>query len=344
MHELNYCEFYITNVCNLNCTNCNRYNNFAFAGHDTWKLHEKTYEQWSKIISSRRIGILGGEPLLNPDFFNWLSGITRLWPQADIDIITNGTQLSRWPNLYEELLTHRDKVNVKVNWHNETELDQLFGSLEQFLVGPIIKKTVIPINVYVWRECYQAVKDPTWPECPTPSDFKNLSPSIQTECIDIHGLDSKSWTDVTDKYILWTDANGIKIKIRYAWHFHSSALKLDSVTGKLSLHNSDPEKAMAVCDFKTCHHFIAGKLYKCGPVGILPSFIDQFHVDISDSDQQLLRSYEPACNDWSEDKLQKFIKDLVDAKPIAQCKFCPESYVFKKFNSGTKKIKLVKKI
>ena len=342
MHELNYCEFYITNVCNLNCTNCNRYNNFAFTGHDTWNLHEKTYEQWSKIISSRKIGILGGEPLLNPDFFNWLSGVARLWPHADIDIITNGTQFGRWPNLYEELLKHGSKVSVEVNWHNETELDQLHKSLEQFLVGPIVKTTVTPMDV--WKERYQIVKDSSWPECPTPVDFANLPGEIQRECIDVHGLDPKYWTaNDTSKYILWVDANGVAIKIRFAWHFHASALKFDNNTGRLSLHNSDPVKAMAVCDFKTCHHFISGKLYKCGPVGILPSFIKQFHVDLSESDQQLLESYKPANYDWSEEQLKIFINDLVDAKPIAQCKFCPESFKFEKFNSGTKKIKLVKK-
>lgn len=343
MHELDYCEFYITNVCNLNCTNCNRYNNFAFTGHDTWKLHEKIYEQWAKIISLRRIGILGGEPLLNPDFFSWLSGIRRLWPRSDVVILTNGTQFSRWPNLYQELSKQSSKVEIEINWHNEEELDQLYSSLEQFLVGPIVKKTQRPIDT--WNEKYQAVKDSSWPECPTPNDFKNLSLSIQTECIDVHGLDPKFWADALDyTYATWTDANGVRVQIKRAWHFHESAVKIDSATGHLSLHNSDPEKAMSVCDFKTCHHFIAGKLYKCGPVGILPSFIDQFHVDISESDQQLLNSYEPACNDWPEEKLQAFVKDLVDAKPIAQCKFCPESYTFEKFSSGPKKIKLVKKI
>ena len=35
-HRLNYAEFYITNVCNLNCTECNRFNNYHFSGHQRW--------------------------------------------------------------------------------------------------------------------------------------------------------------------------------------------------------------------------------------------------------------------------------------------------------------------
>lgn len=342
MHELGYCEFYITNVCNLNCTNCNRYNNFAFAGHDTWANHQNLYQQWAKILTSRRIGILGGEPLLNPDFFNWLHGIAELWPQSEIDIITNGTQMSRWPTLYQELRKYTPRVKIEVNWHNAEQQNQLYQSLERFLVAPIIKQDVTPIDE--WQERYAVVRDPSWPDCATPKDFYDLPLSIQQECLEVHQLDPKNWNENDPgKYTRWTDANGVIVKIRPAWYFHASALKYNSDSGRLCLHDSDPVKAMAVCDFKTCHHFISGQLYKCGPVGILPSFISQFDVDISQADQHLLESYEPARPDWPVEKLEAFVKDLQDAKPIAQCKFCPESFVFEKFSSSTKKIKLVKK-
>ena len=30
-------EFYITNVCNIACPQCNRFNNWNFKGHQIWK-------------------------------------------------------------------------------------------------------------------------------------------------------------------------------------------------------------------------------------------------------------------------------------------------------------------
>jgi hypothetical protein len=35
-YHLSYAEFYITHVCNLNCPDCNRFNNYAFKGHQRW--------------------------------------------------------------------------------------------------------------------------------------------------------------------------------------------------------------------------------------------------------------------------------------------------------------------
>lgn len=84
-------EFYITNVCNLACRGCNRFNNYKFKGHQRWKTHAKIYEAWSKRLDIPRITILGGEPTLNPDIRLWATNLRRLWPKAVIMIQTNGT-------------------------------------------------------------------------------------------------------------------------------------------------------------------------------------------------------------------------------------------------------------
>ena len=67
MYKLPRVEFYITNVCNLNCDNCNRFNNFAFSGHYRWADYESSFKEWSKIIDFPEIAIIGGEPFANPD-------------------------------------------------------------------------------------------------------------------------------------------------------------------------------------------------------------------------------------------------------------------------------------
>lgn len=84
-------EFYITNVCNLTCRGCNRFNNLNFKGHQYWDDHADAYEAWSKRLDIPRITIIGGEPTLNPDLEKWASNLRRLWPNAVIMIQTNGT-------------------------------------------------------------------------------------------------------------------------------------------------------------------------------------------------------------------------------------------------------------
>jgi organic radical activating enzyme len=84
-------EFYITNVCNLSCRGCNRFNDLNFKGHQRWADHAEAYEAWSKRLDLPRITILGGEPTLNPDLELWASNLRRLWPDAVIMIQSNGT-------------------------------------------------------------------------------------------------------------------------------------------------------------------------------------------------------------------------------------------------------------
>ena len=84
-------EIYITNVCNLTCRGCNRFNNYSFKGHQYWLDNADAVEKWSKRLQPETICIIGGEPTLNPDLETWAYNLRRLWPTANIMIQTNGT-------------------------------------------------------------------------------------------------------------------------------------------------------------------------------------------------------------------------------------------------------------
>ena len=109
------------------------------------------------------------------------------------------------------------------------------------------------------------------------------------------------------------------------YEFVTSAL-YKTPDNKFSLHNSDPHIAHDHCTFANgkTYHFVRGKLYKCGPVALFPEFDSQHSLDISDSDRQLINSYEPFS---AEDFAQRSdeILEKID-QPLPQCKFCPENY------------------
>jgi hypothetical protein len=95
-------EFYITNQCNLACTNCNRFNDHDFRGHYAWEASADAVEAWSQRIDAPLITIIGGEPSLHPGLETWAANLRRLWPRTDIIIQSNGTnarlanQLQLW--------------------------------------------------------------------------------------------------------------------------------------------------------------------------------------------------------------------------------------------------------
>jgi hypothetical protein len=130
-----YVEFYITNVCNLACENCNRFNNYKFSGYQAWSDYEHEYQHWAEHVKLQGITLLGGEPLLNPTIVDWISGINRIWNQG-VEVLTNGTRLNHVPGLYETVAANPSNW-IGVSLHNINDLDRCFEEIRKFLRGPI---------------------------------------------------------------------------------------------------------------------------------------------------------------------------------------------------------------
>lgn len=269
--KIPYCEFYITNVCNMSCTGCNRFNNFHFTGFQKWEDYKDIYAQWSREIEFNSTAILGGEPFLNPSFMSWARGITDLWPKATVRIISNGTRLHKVFGLYE-LLVERKKLKLCVGIHNKKHKKEIVQRVKDFLQAPFA------------------------------IEFSDENPY--------------------QSYMTVTDANGVEVKIEYNWWFHQGSIIKDQNT--LTLHNSDPVKAHNNCHMKTCHHFVSGKLYKCGVVAVLPDFDQQNKLQLSQQDRDLMLNYAPLELTADYDTKLNFVNNLTN--PINQCKFCPEAY------------------
>jgi organic radical activating enzyme len=327
-------EFYITNVCNLNCSNCNRLNNYKFAGHQYWKDYSDQYEQWSKILDVKEITILGGEPLLNPDLESWLYGIRSFWPDAKIDLATNGTRISLVKNLYKYLLDNNITLNVTL--HNRSLYFEYRNSLSNFFEGEI--EIAITNSLNAWPEIYKQVSDPQWPECTTMDDFDKLPEHIKKECYEIHKIAPDQYLEQTGS-INYKDSNGVKASLCYYEHFVTAPLKYNN-NNKFKVYNSDPIKAHGVCWSKYCHHFIKGKLYKCHHVALLPEFMEQYHVDINQDDLDLLNSYKPMM---ATDDLTELSKSVLSLRNhIPQCKLCPQNLDYIEFSASTEKLKIKK--
>lgn len=94
-------DIYITNVCNLTCTDCRSFNNHKFKGHIEY--NRDLHMEWAQRIDIPSFGVIGGEPCLHPNLLTWLRGLRECWPDADANLITNGTYLSRVRGLHETL-------------------------------------------------------------------------------------------------------------------------------------------------------------------------------------------------------------------------------------------------
>jgi hypothetical protein len=136
------------------------------------------------------------------------------------------------------------------------------------------------------------------------------------------------------------DKNGVVVNVYISNNFGNAAIQQNQYD-RFMLHNNDIELAHQNCAFAKwkSYHFIRGKLYKCGPVALMPEFDQQHNFDISDIDRQLLNSYQALSVDNFENYHAEFFANLDN--PIAQCKFCPTQYdaeIIYPLRNGLKKL------
>jgi organic radical activating enzyme len=284
----NKVDFYITNVCNLTCDRCNRFNNHNFRGWQRWSDYESVYEQWGKLVNLKAVTIMGGEPFLNPTLGDWIQGINRIF-KISVQVLTNGTRFRQSLDLYNTLLPF---------WEDGAQ-NSVGVSLHNANELPRLRND---INYFLKG---------------TVTEHSKNSPG-----------------NIWNSDIMFEDSNGVKINVYLVDYFGSSAIQTSAQIGgdmqKLFyLHDSDPVKAHNICTFAKfkSYHFVRGRLFKCGPVALLPEFVQQHSFDLSQEDLTLLNSYQSLGTDNFDQYHQEFFKNLDN--PIPQCKFCPSESIRK---------------
>lgn len=296
-------EFYITNVCNLTCEHCNRFNDFNFRGWQRWSDYEHHYAEWAKYVDFGHITILGGEPLLNPTIIDWVLGINRLW-KRHVQILTNATRLNHVPGLYDVLTgsksphpevrhifeNSQNQNHIGISWHNSDNINELDQQVKQFMRGPVFKNTEHGVKKY--------------------------------------GNAHTVWNDSNIYMGAWMQDN----------FEHSSIRRTEQ---GLTLHDNNPKWAHDACTFvqNQNYHFIRGALYKCGPVALLPEFDKQHPLLISDREREILGSYVPLTSDRLSTDIGNFLENI--DQPIPQCRFCPVNKDHRKIHAVTKNFKKI---
>ena len=256
--SLDYSEFYITNVCNLDCPQCNRFNNRKFKGH--YFFDESLYAPWAEKLDLVECAILGGEPTLNPGLASWITSIRKLWPNVKGNVTSNGTNLNKVPGLANAL--------AESNW-----------------------ELVICVHNVGMRNYVLDQINSTFGQC-------RFSKLMYFQDSVVNGME-------------FITPDGIVIKVTNGSYFYNNVFQ----DGHYQLHDSDPEAAHRVCMSSKCHHFIDGKLYKCGVVALLPEYYQQSNKAYP----ELYDQYQPlVVSDVTQDRLTQLTESA-----IPQCKFCP---------------------
>jgi organic radical activating enzyme len=113
---LEFLEVMIIRTCNLSCQGCTTFSDLTYNGYTTWEQGKLWLKPWIQRLDIQAIGLMGGEPLINPQIKLWIQGIRALLPNAQIRFVTNGLLLERhWEVV--ELLNELGNTVLKISDH-----------------------------------------------------------------------------------------------------------------------------------------------------------------------------------------------------------------------------------
>lgn len=121
----------ITQVCNLSCVGCTNYSDLPHKGYVPWSQGREWLQSWLARIDIQEFGIMGGEPLINPEWRAWLQGCRDLMPAAPLRFTTNGLLLNKHPDIID-FVTDIGNVVFKITVHLfDKELESIIERIKQ---------------------------------------------------------------------------------------------------------------------------------------------------------------------------------------------------------------------
>lgn len=129
-HRLEFLEVMITSACNLSCHGCTTFSDLRHQGYVAWSQAQEWLQLWKPRLDLSAIGIIGGEPLMNPDIRNYITGIRNLFPDTQIRFVTNGLLLHKHFDIVN-LLDSVGNAVLKISYHVHDE--QLDNTIQKIL-------------------------------------------------------------------------------------------------------------------------------------------------------------------------------------------------------------------
>ena len=129
--QIDYIEFATTDACNLNCKRCARFAPIAshdFYDHEVVKQSFIRLKEFIKHINMIRI--LGGEPFLDEEVDDYFCFLRKLYPFAEIRIVTNGLLIESMPARIINSIIDND-IGVDISFY--PPLKSKLGLIEKFL-------------------------------------------------------------------------------------------------------------------------------------------------------------------------------------------------------------------
>lgn len=149
-NELDTIEFHVADCCNLNCKYCSMFSPLSetYSFPDIEVYYRDLLQLKNYFHSIKRIKLLGGEPLLNPDLGEFVLVTRKVFPYTDIIIITNGLLLRKMNSKFYTIL-QQSGVELVVSYY--PPMSARIEELHNFLEEKSIQHRITSLITYFYK-------------------------------------------------------------------------------------------------------------------------------------------------------------------------------------------------
>lgn len=99
---MDYLEHHIVDHCNLNCAGCSHFSPLAEQWFEDLESFKRDFHQLYNVTKGqiKMIRLMGGEPLLHPQFDEFVAFTCKLFDKSQVQIVTNGILIEK---VYDQL-------------------------------------------------------------------------------------------------------------------------------------------------------------------------------------------------------------------------------------------------
>jgi len=132
--SLEFLEVMVMRTCNLSCEGCTTFSDLIYKDYISWDTGKTWLLPWINKLDLQAIGVMGGEPLANPEIRQWLVGLREILPNTQIRFVTNGLLLDKHWDIVE-LLDSLGNTVLKISYHIaspslDNTIDRIFAAYD----------------------------------------------------------------------------------------------------------------------------------------------------------------------------------------------------------------------